>query len=156
MLKMIELSPPERKRIALKLNGELEKMGFETNMLSETEIQVDELAIPKIVPFDTASLSIRVEGYGIYFAITIKFINVLEDVTEAEEINKVYEQHAEWSNKELPIYLGEIDSHAKLKWDVEYDVDIEDTLFGIFDSAEDVITLARNLKELLGKKKADN
>jgi hypothetical protein len=92
---MIELSPSERKKLALKLNGELKKTGFETHMLSKTEIQVDELAIPKIVPFDTASLSIRVEENGIYFAITIKFIKILEGVTEAEEINKVYEQHAE-------------------------------------------------------------
>ena len=72
---MIDLSPSERKELALGLNGELERMGFETNILGETEIQVDELVIPKIVSFDTASLSIRVE-YRIYFAITIKFIKV--------------------------------------------------------------------------------
>jgi hypothetical protein len=74
---MIELSPSKRKELALKLNGELEKIGFKTNMLSETEIQVDELAIPKIVPFDTAKLTISVEGYGIYCT-TCKWLDRME------------------------------------------------------------------------------
>ena len=152
---MIELSPSERNELTLELNGELEKMGFKTNMPGETEIQVDELAFPKIVPFDTASLLISVEEYGIYFAITFKFIKVLEDVTEAEEINEAYEQHNQWVT-DLSIYLGEIDPDAKLKWDVEYDEDIEDTLFGTFDSAEDVITLVQKLKDLLDKNKKKN
>lgn len=140
----------ERKELALKLKKELEREGFKTNWSDETGIQVEDLAIPKIVPFDKARLIIRVEEYGIYFAIEFKFIKVLEDLTEAEEINNVYEQHTEWVN-ELSIYLGEIDPSAKLKWDVEYDEDIEDTLYGNFDTIEEVIPFIHNMRKLIDK-----
>jgi len=138
----------ERKELALKLKEELEREGFNVVWSSETEIQVEDLAIPKIVLFDTAKLVIRVEEYDIYFAIEFKFIKVLEDLTKAEEINNVYEQHTQWVS-ELSIYLGEIDPSAKLKWDVEYDEDIEDTLYGHFDTVEEIIPFIHNLRKLI-------
>lgn len=144
-------SPSERKELASKLKAELEKEGFNTVLSDETQIQVEDLPIPKIVPFDKAKLIISVEEYGIYFAIEFRFIKVLEDLTEAEDINEAYEKHNEWVN-ELSIYLGEIDPAAKLKWDVEYDEVIEDTLYGNFDTVDELIPFIRNLRKLIDYK----
>ena len=134
------LSISEKKELALKLKAELEKEGFETSLFDETSVQVENLPIPKIVPFDTAKLTIWIDEYYIYFAIVIKFIRVLEDCIEVEEINRVYgDLHNKWFD-ELTSYLSSIDPFAKLKWDVEYDVDIEDTMYGHLDTEDEVIT----------------
>src|SRR3972149_8965882 len=137
-MRINNLSLSERKKLAFKLKEELERDGFNTIWSDETTIQVEDLPIPKIVPFDIANLIISVQEYNIYFAIIIKFIKVLEDLTDAEEINKVYELHNEWFDK-LVSYLSCIDSTAKLKWDIEYDIDIEDTMCGFFDTEEVII-----------------
>jgi len=141
-------SPPERKELALKIKEELEKEGFNTIWSDETTIQVEDLPIPKIVPFDIANLIISVQEYNIYFAIIIKFIKVLEDLIEAEEINKVCELHNEWFDK-LVSYLNPIDPSGKLQWDIEYDIDIEDTMCGFFDTTEEVIPFIHNLRKLI-------
>ncbi|MGH7799867.1 MAG: hypothetical protein ACREOW_04450 [Thermodesulfobacteriota bacterium] len=143
------LSISEKKGLTLKLKAELEREGFKTSWSDETTIRVQDLPIPKIVPFDIANLIISVQEYHIYFAIIIKFIKVLEDLIEAEEINKVYgDLHNKWFD-ELTSYLSSIDPFAKLKWDVEYDVDIEDTMYGFLDTVDEVISLIRNLRELV-------
>lgn len=135
----------ERKELALKLKEELERDGFNTLWSDETTIQVEDLPIPKIVPFDIANLIISVQEYHIYFAIIIKFIKVIEDLIDAEEINNVYELHNEWFN-ELEFYLNPIDPSAKLKWDVEYDVDIEDNMYGFLDTVDEAIPFIHNLR----------
>jgi len=114
----------EKKELALKIKEELEKEGFNTIWSDETTIQVEDFPIPKIVPFDIAKLVIRVEEYCIYFEIIIKFIKVLEDLLEAEEINKVFDLHNDKWLIELTTYFSSIDPSTKLKWDVEYDVNI--------------------------------
>src|SRR3990172_137737 len=120
----------ERKKLALNLKEALERDGFNTFWSDETTIQVEDLPIPKIVPFDIANLIISVQEYHVYFAIIIKFIKVLEDLIEAEEINNVYELHNDKWLIEVTSYFSSIDPSAKLKWDIEYDVDIEDTMCG--------------------------
>ena len=60
------LSISEKKELALKLKAELEKEGFETSLFDETSVQVENLPIPKIVPFDTAKLTISVDENYIY------------------------------------------------------------------------------------------
>lgn len=138
----------ERKELALKLKEELERDGFNTIWSDETTIQVEDLPIPKIVPFDIANLIISVQEYHIYFAIIIKFIKVLEDLIEAEEINKVYELHNEWFDK-LVSYLSPIDPSGKLQWDIEYDIDIEDTMCGYFDIIEEVTPFISSLRKVI-------
>src|SRR3972149_4394390 len=139
----------EKKELALKIKEELEKEGFITIWSDETAIQVEDLPIPKIVPFDIANLIIRVEEYCIYFEIIIKFIKVLEDLIEAEEINKVCDLHnAKWLI-ELTSYFSSKDPSSKLEWDVEYDVDIEDTMCGYLDTVEEVIPFIHNLRKLI-------
>ena len=142
-------SPPERKELALKIKEELEKEGFNTIWSDETTIQVEDLPIPKIVPFDIANLNVSVQEYHIYFAIIIKFIKVLEDLIEAEEINKVCDLHNDKWLIELTSYLSSIDPFAKLKWDVEYDIDIEDTMYGFFDTAEEVVPFISSLRRII-------
>jgi len=136
--------------MALKLKAELEMEGFKASWSDETTIQVEDLPIPKIVPFDIANLIISVQEYNIYFAIIIKFIKVLEDLIEAEEINKVCELHNEWFDK-LVSYLNPIDPSGKLQWDIEYDIDIEDTMCGFFDTTEEVIPFIRNLRNFINE-----
>src|SRR3972149_9861718 len=150
-MRINNLSLSERKELALKLKEELERDGFNTNWSDETTIQVEDLPILKIVPFDIANLIISVQEYHIYFAIIIKFIKVLEDLIEAEEIEKVCELHNDWS-AELSSYLSSIDPSAKLNWDVEYDVDIEDTMCGFLDTVEEVFPFIHNLRKLIDYK----
>ena len=138
-----------RKELALKLKVELERQGFKTNWYGETGIQLEGLQIPKIVPFDIANLIISVQEYNIYFAIIIKFIKVLEDLIEAEEINKVCDLHNDKWLIELTSYFSSIDPSAKLKWDVEYDIDIEDTMYGFLDTEEEAIPFIHNLRKLI-------
>jgi len=139
----------ERKELALKIKSELEREGFNTSWSDETTIQVEDLPILKIVPFDIANLIISVQEYHIYFAIIIKFIKVLEDLIEAEEINKVCDLHNDKWLIELTSYLSSIDPFAKLKWDVEYDIDIEDTMYGFFDTAEEVVPFISSLRRII-------
>lgn len=146
------LSISEKKELALKIKEEIEKEGFNTIWSDETTIQVEDLPIPKIVPFDIANLIISVQECHIYFAIIIKFIKVLEDLIEAEEINKVYDLHNDKWLIELTSYFSSIDPSAKLNWGVEYDVDIEDTMYGFFDTTEEVIRFIRNLRKLVDYK----
>src|SRR3989304_4234396 len=99
----------EKKELALKLKEALERDGFNTIWSDETTIQVEDLPIPKIVPFDIANLIISVQEYHIYFAIIIKFIKVLEDLIEAEEINNAYELYNDKWLIELTSYFSSID-----------------------------------------------
>ena len=148
-MRINNLSLSERKKLAFKLKEELERDGFNTIWSDETTIQVEDLPIPKIVPFDIANLIISVQEYHIYFAIIIKFIKVLEDLIEAEEINKVCDLHNDKWLIELTSYLSSIDPFAKLKWDVEYDIDIEDTMYGFFDTAEEVVPFISSLRRII-------
>ena len=148
-MRINNLSLSERKEMALKLKAELELEGFKASWSDETTIQVEDLPIPKIVPFDIANLIISVQEYHIYFAIIIKFIKVLEDLIEAEEINKVCDLHNDKWLIELTSYFSSIDPSSKLEWDVEYDIDIEDTMCGYFDTVEEVIPFIHNLRKLI-------
>src|SRR3989337_1734339 len=111
-MKINNFSLSERKELAFKLKEELERDGFNTFWSDETTIQVEDLPIPKIVPFDIANLIISVQEYHIYFAIIIKFIKVLEDCIEVEEIEKVCELHNDKWLIELTSYLSSIDPFA--------------------------------------------
>ena len=148
-MRINNLSLSERKKLAFKLKEELERDGFNTVWSDETTIQVEDLPIPKIVPFDIANLIISVQEYHIYFAIIIKFIKVLEDLIEAEEINKVCDLHNDKWLIELTSYFSSIDPSSKLEWDVEYDVDIEDTMYGFLDTVDEAIPFIHNLKKLI-------
>lgn len=149
-MEMYTFSQSEKKELALKLKAELEREGFKTILTREgTEVRVEDLPIPKIAPFDTAKLIVMVYEYDIYFALVSNFIKVLEDLIDADEINKVYgDLHNEWFDK-LVAYLSPIDPTGKLKWDIEYDIDIEDTWYGNFDTLEEVIPFIHNLRKFV-------
>jgi hypothetical protein len=140
----------EKKELALKLKAELERQGFKTILTREgTEVRVEDLPIPRIVPFDTVKLIIKVDEYHIYFAIVFNFTKVLEDLIDVDKINKVYgDFHNEWFDK-LMLYMSPIDPTGKLKWDIEYDIDIEDTFYGHFDTLEEVTPFIHNLRKFI-------
>ncbi|HWP93434.1 MAG TPA: hypothetical protein VNN20_14675 [Thermodesulfobacteriota bacterium] len=143
----------EKKKIALKLKSELEREGFKTMLTREgTEVRVEDLPIPRIVPFDIVKLITRVDEHHIYFAIVFNFIKVLENLIDADEINHVYgDLHNEWFDK-LVLYMSPINPDEKLKWDIEYDIDIEDTFYGNFDTLEEVIPFIHNLGKFIHSK----
>jgi len=139
-MRINNLSLSERKKLALKLKEDLERDGFNTIWSDETTIQVEDLAIPKIVQFDIANLIISVQEYHIYFAIIIKFIKVLEDLTDAEEINKVCDLHNNKWLIELTSYFSSIDPSSKLEWD---------TMYGFLDTVDEAIPFIHNLRKLI-------
>lgn len=145
---MVELSISKRKELALKLKEEIEKEGFKSKRSGDTRIQVEKLPLPKIVPFDTAELNIRVDENKIFFEIIFYFIKVLEDCVEAEEAEKVYVLNEKWF-ADLSHYLSSTLPISKLETDVEHDIDIQDSLYGFFNTPEEVITLVRKLRELI-------
>ena len=149
-------SVSEKKELALKLKTELERQGFKTMLTRErTEVRVEDLPIPRIVPFDTVKLIISIDEHHIYFAIVFNFIKVLEDLIDADEINRVYgDLHNEWFDK-LVLYMSPIDPTGKLKWDIEYDIDIEDTFYGNFDALEEVIPFIHNLGKFIDSKEKE-
>ncbi len=57
---------------------------------------------------------------------------------------------------ELTSYLGSIDPSAKLKWDVEYDVDIEDAMYSILNTVDETIMLIGKLRKLLNPKLSEH
>jgi hypothetical protein len=100
--------------------------------------------VPKITPFDIAAVGIRIDDQ-IYFCLSFYYHKILEDVTDAEVIDRIYDQHASSWGPDLAAYFSEIASQFSLQWDCEYDDFIEDSLYGTFPihSADLVLALVR-------------
>lgn len=88
--------------------------------------------VSKIAPFDIATIRIETANDSIYFAFTFYFFSVMEPCLKAEDFHAVCSKHdRDWIVK-LEEHFSEIEHRFKLKWDVEYDSSIEDTLYGRF------------------------
>lgn len=104
--------------------------------------------VPKIAPFDIATIRIDTSNDSIYFALTFYFSSVMEPCLEPEDFHEVWHKHdTDWIVK-LEEYFSEIEHRFKLKWDIEYDSTIEDTLYGWFpfDQDEKVIEILEAVK----------
>jgi ABC-type transport system substrate-binding protein len=104
--------------------------------------------VPKIAPFDIATIRIDTSHDSIYFAFIFYFSSVMEPCLEAEDFQEVLDKHdTDWIVK-LEEYFSEIEHRFKLKWDIEYDITIEDTLYGWFpfDQDEKVIEILEAVK----------
>lgn len=158
-------SNKERVELLLGLKADLEKEGFrvswsnpffeldgrskEAQPFSEgPQIYVSNLPVPKIAPFDVVTALIRVEWDFLYFSLCFYFRDVLEPAIEAEDIQEIYDRHDSSWFPSLVDYFWEIQTSYSLKWDVEYDSCIEDSLYGHFplDSPAEIISLMRTLR----------
>ncbi len=97
---------------------------------NESTLYVSNIPIPPVPHIDFAEAKISVHDDHIYFELTYYFYKVLEGAIEAEEIRTIHEQHdSEWFPK-LQEYLLDVSTRFSLKWDIEYDESIEDSLWG--------------------------
>jgi hypothetical protein len=122
--------------------------GINAYNLEKKMFYVSNPPVPKIAPFDLAAIAISIDK-SIYFSIKFYFSSVLENLLEAKEINDLFEQHDDiWFNQ-LVSYFSDIQMLFSLTWDIEHDIYIEDTLYGIFDfcDSEKVIALIKAIKD---------
>ena len=88
-----------------------------------------DISVPKITPFDFVMVTIFIDD-SIRFELSIFYSKALDDVDEADEIDKIYDKHAKiWSPKTTE-YFSDIAIEHSLQWNTEYDVHIEDSLYG--------------------------
>lgn len=102
--------------------------------------------IPKLTPFDYAAAEIRFNGQ-IYFCLSIYYCHVLENLTEADEFNQIFDQHATSWSLAIADYFYDLSSQYSLNWQSEYDSYIEDMLIGRFpfEEMDRVVSLIRKI-----------
>ena len=158
----------ERKNVIPKIKEGLEKEGFKTSWrdpfldwmqgvpLNQSNpegkigdsLYILEPPVPKIVPFDLATVSLRIDHDRIFFELSLYYCRELEDIVEADAINEIFDRHAiEWIPK-IHGYFNDISNNFSLQWDTEYDEYIEDSLYGNFPVAcsDQNITLMQAIK----------
>jgi hypothetical protein len=112
-------------------------------------LYVRDFPVPWIVPFDLAMVSIKIDDEGIYFELSLYYVNVMEDQTEVSVINEIYDHHQFWHDCMVDCFI-DVGDRFSLKWDTEYDVYIEDSLYGHFESGESILNILiilRNMDE---------
>jgi len=97
-----------------------------------TKIYITNMAIPQVAPFDVAFIEIHLDGDRCYLALNICFHRVMEGLLEAEEFNEVISKHDELWMPQIVRLFQPAEITFQLKWDTEYDVTIEDALYGYF------------------------
>ncbi|MCX5814420.1 MAG: hypothetical protein NT178_18045 [Proteobacteria bacterium] len=104
--------------------------------------------VPKVAPFDIATIRIDTSNDSIYFALTFYFSSVMEPCLGPEDFHEVFHKHDTYWIVKLEEYFSEIEHRFKLKWNIEYDSTIEDTLYGLFlfDQDEKVFEILEALK----------
>ena len=168
-MKAEQYSEKERRQTILKIKEDLERECFKTTWQDpffawvhgipldkgESEHDTgDTLYIPgpsvrKIMPFDFAMVSLRTDHDHIFFELSLYYCKELEDVLGADAINKIYDRHAgDWAPK-IDGYFNNIATEFSLRWDTEYDVYIEDSLYGNFpvESPHQIISLMQAIKK---------
>ena len=167
----IDKNIEQNEKVILSLKEKLEEEGFKTTWqdpffawVHDTPLDQEPLnqeygkfyiydpPVPKLTPFDIASVALSCSNNDhIYFELSIYYDKVLEDLIEADDINDLFDRHAtEWS-PETSEYLNGIAMEYSLQWDTEYDVFIEDSLYGDFpfDSIDQIVSLMKEMKEAL-------
>ncbi len=162
-------SERQKRQKILRIKEELEEEGFKTSWqnpffawvhgisLDQGEpedrigdtLYIFEPPVPKIVPFDLTTVSLRIEHDRIFFQLSLSCCKELEDVVEADAINEIFDSHAiEWSPK-INGYFNDISNEFFLQWDTEYDEYIEDSLYGNFpvESSDQIIALMQAIKK---------
>ena len=98
-----------------------------------------------IAPFDLARAAIRIDDEIIYFELSLYYVTLLEDQTEAAIINEIYSLHQYW-HSDLVYFYSEVAERFSLKWDTEYDHYIEESLYGHLQYEELILNILTMLK----------
>jgi hypothetical protein len=148
----IKTKLPEIPSVMVELTNVLDEAGFKTTRVNPfhawinleylqgdspgnaatTKIYITDIAVPQVAPFDIAFIEIHLDCDRFYLALTICFHSVMEGLLEAEEFNEVLSKHDELWMLQLVRLFQPAEITFQLKWDTEYDVTIEDTLYGYF------------------------
>jgi hypothetical protein len=166
MRKQDEVSNKQKVELLLALRGDLEKEGFRISWRNPSfepdvtlsaqqpfseglRFYIPDVPVPQIAPHDSVSALISAEDDCLYFSLSVSFCKALEEAIEVPDIEKVYERHDSIWFPVLVDYFRDIQDKFLLKWDVEYDVCIEDSLFEYFplDGPGEIISLVRALLE---------
>jgi len=119
----------------------------------EPEIKTEEILYVRdppvnwLAPFDLAMISIRIDDEGIFFELSLYYVNVLEDQIDASVINEIYDHHQCWHDGIIYFY-SDVAEKFSLKWDTEYDYYIKDTLYGHLESEESLLSILNMLKNI--------
>ena len=159
----------EHQELILKLKKDLEIEGFKTSWQDpffawmhpenaktkepqnkpKNTFYICDLPIPKITPFDLAAVSITFNEQ-IDFKLSLYYIKILEDEVDGDVINNIFDRHAtDWSVKRTD-YFSDIASQFSLLWNTEYDVYIEDCLYGYFplQSHQQILSIMKAIRRL--------
>ena len=121
--------------------------GGRENEIGNT-LYILEPPVPKISPFDLAAISLRIDRDHLSFALSLYYIQVLENVVDAETINEIYDRHAlKWSPA-FHTFFSDIAKEFSMTWDTEHDAYIEDSLRGAFpiDSSPRIVEVMNAIK----------
>jgi hypothetical protein len=103
-------------------------------------LYVPEPPVSWIAPFDLAVVSVRINDGGIFFELSLYYVNVMEDQTEASVFNAIHDLQQSWHTCLVSFYR-DVAEKFSLRWDTEHDYYIEDTLFGHLESEESVLNI---------------
>ena len=135
-------------------DGEIEPN--EGDVLYLTEPPIDWIA-----PFDLATISLQIiqdnallsnaeVTQKILFKLSHYYVYVLEDQTDSIVINHIYdEEYQNWWHPESVDTYKEIAERYSLEWDTEYDLYIEETLYGYIKSEEEILDILICLRRKL-------
>ena len=168
-MKAEQHSEEERRQTILKIKENLEREGFKTtwqdpffawihgtpldkkgseHSIGDT-LYISNPPVRKVTPFDFTMVSLRSDHDHIFFELSLYYCKELEGIVDAHAINKIYDRHAgDWAPK-MAVYFNDIATEFSLRWDTEYDVYIEDSLYGNFpvESPDQIISLMRAIKK---------
>jgi hypothetical protein len=99
------------------------------------ELFVADLPIPKVAPFDFTEVRVAYFLGRIRFSLTVYFREVIERAFAADEFEAIYDTHDRLWIAALDEYFTGVADRYGLKWDLEGDDMIEDSLYGDFDPA---------------------
>ena len=85
--------------------------------------------IPKIGPLDFTTICLMAQD-RLLLLFSFFYYKALEGLIRGDDIKRIYKQHASSWFPVLSPYYEKVASHFSLQWDSEYDVYIEDSLYG--------------------------
>jgi len=96
---------------------------------------------------DRVTAFVSVERESLFFSLSFHFNNVMDEAMEAHEIDAIWDLH---DSKWFPVlagYLREIQEAYCLRWDIEHNDCIIDTLYGLFPlpDLERLLSLMRDV-----------
>ena len=99
------------------------------------------------VPVDRVTAFVNVERESLFFSLSFYFNNVMDEAVKAHEIEAIWDLHDSKWFPQLADYFRDIQETYGLKWDIEHNDCIIDTLYGLFplSDPERLLSLMRDV-----------